>query len=309
MTFVERLITELQTVGVQSFTIGVGWHCELIEKHLLELPFSDRIRVVSALEYERGPLATLVSVLDAAAPERFLLCPADLVVDTGIVSQVISAHNKRIADQIMTVGVDMMAQRGTLVHIGKNGSVAGFDQNVMDYYDTGRSVMMSVLEGTLHEQLSQALEDGHETVSSAVNQMISEGAEVMPVPVSGYWSDIDSITDVLETNRHLLRNTKASPEGGLFVRAGDTIDGDYNDDPAFQTLIGAGTRIIGPALISSDSAIESGCLVGPSVSLGDRTTVKDDCHIDNAVLFGEALVSRGTRVRSAIIYDRMQLTE
>jgi len=309
MTLIERLITELQAAGVQSFTVGVGWKGKLIESHLLGLPESDRTRIVKTHDYERGPLATLVNTLGDASPERFLLCPADLVADSSIASQVISAHDKRRENQVMTIGVDMSAQRGALVHIDKNGSVVGFNQCGLSNHETGRSVMMSILESALLERLNQALEDGHETMSSALNQMISEGYEVTHVPVSGYWSDIDNIIDVLETNQRLLQNMEASPEVGLFVQAGRTFSADDSRESTSQALLGHGTRIVGPVLISPSSEVGSRCIVGPNVSLSEGTKVEDDCQIDNAVLFGDALVPKKARVQSAIVFDRLQLSE
>jgi NDP-sugar pyrophosphorylase family protein len=276
---------------------------------LLGLPDSDETRIVTAPDYERGPLATLINTLGDASPDRFLLCPADLVADASIASQLISAHDKRREDQFMTIGVDMSAQRGTLVHLGTNGSVVGFNQGGLSNHETGRSVMMSIIERALLDRLNEALEDGHESVSSVVNQMISEGFEVAHVPVSGYWSDIDSIIDVLEANQRLLQNVEASPEVGLFVQAGRTFHADDSRESASQVLLGHGTRVVGPVLISFDSEVGSRCLVGPNVSLSEGTKVEDDCQIDNAVLFGGALVPKKTRVKSAIVYDRLRLSE
>ncbi len=309
MTLIERLIAELQTAGVQSFSIGVGWKGRLIESHLLGLPNSDRIRVVNAHDYKSGPLATLINTLGDTSPDRFLLCPADLVADASIASQVISAHDRRRANQLMTIGVDMLAQRGTLVRFSANGSVIGLNQNGLSNHETGRSVMMSIIERPLLDRLSEALEGGHASVSSAVNQMISEGLEVAHVPVSGYWSDIDNILDVLETNQHLLESLEGSPEVGLFVQAGRTFYADDSRSSAFQALVGRGTRMVGPVLISPDSVVGSRCTVGPNVCLSDGTRVEDDCQIEKAVLFGRAFVPKKARVQSAVLYDRIQLSE
>jgi NDP-sugar pyrophosphorylase family protein len=309
VTLIERLISELKAAGVQSFTIGIGWKGEIIENHLLELPDSDKIRVVTVPQYERGPLATLVNTLSDASPNRFLLCPADLVADASIASKLIEAHDRRKENQFMTMGVDMSAQRGTLVRLGANGSVVGFNQDGVSNHETGRSVMMSILERPLLDRLNEALEDGHETVSSAVSQMITEGFEVAHVPVSGYWSDTDNIHDVLETNQHLLQNMKASPEVGLFVEAGHTLRADDIRESVSQALLGHGTSIVGPVLICPHSVVGSNCIVGPNASLSEGTKVEDDCQIENAVLFGSALVPRKARIQSAIVYDRLQLSE
>nr|KXH72845.1 MAG: hypothetical protein AM324_00560 [Candidatus Thorarchaeota archaeon SMTZ1-83] len=307
MTLIERLIAELKAAGVESFTVGVGWRGELIEKHLLGLPDHDKIRIVTAQEYERGPLATLINTLDDTSPDRFLVCPADLVVNSSIASQLISAHDERRENQFMSIGVDMSARQGTLVRIDENGSVVSFDQSGPSNYETGRSVMMSIIERVLLGRLREALEVGHETMSSAVNQMISEGFEVTPVKVSGYWSDVDSLLDVLETNQSLLQDVVTSPEDGLFIRPGRTFHADDHRGPASQTLLGPGTRIVGPVLISPDSKVGSRCLVGPSVSLSEHTEVEDDCQIENAVLFGRGSVRKKSRIQDAIVYNRLQL--
>ena len=70
MTLIERLLAELQAAGVQSFTIGVGWNGKLIESQLLGLSDSDKIRTVTAPNYEKGPLATLIDTLGDASPDR-----------------------------------------------------------------------------------------------------------------------------------------------------------------------------------------------------------------------------------------------
>ncbi|UCH04907.1 MAG: NDP-sugar synthase [Candidatus Thorarchaeota archaeon] len=309
MTLIERLIAELQAAGVQSFTIGVGWKGKLIESHLLGLSDSDKIQIVTAHDYERGPLTTLINTVGDTAPDRFLLCPADLVADASIASQLISAHHKRGEHQFMTIGVDMTAQRGALVCLGTNGSIVGFNQDGLSNHETVRSAMMSIIERPLLDRLKEAWEDGHASVSSAVNKMISEGFEVAHVPVSGYWSDIDNILDVLETNQRLLQSVEVSPEVGLFVQAGRTFYADDIREPALQDLVGHGTRVVGPVLISPDSVVGPRCIVGPNASLSEGTKVEDDCQIENAVLFGRALVPKKARVQSAILYDRLQLSE
>ncbi|MFX0044703.1 MAG: NTP transferase domain-containing protein [Candidatus Hermodarchaeota archaeon] len=309
MPLIDRLIAELQVAGVQTFTIGVGWKGRLIESHLLGLSDSDRIQIVTAHDYKRGPLATLINTVGDTSPDRFLLCPADLVADASIASELISAHDKRRENQFMTIGIDMTAQRGALVRLDTKGSVVAFNKDVLSNHEAGRSVMMSIIERPLLDRLNEALENGHASVSSAVNQMISEGFEVGHVPVSGYWSDIDNILDVLDTNQRLLQGVEASPEVGIFVQAGRTFYADDSRESLPQDLVGHGTRIVGPVLISPDSVVGSRCIVGPNASLSEGTRAEDDCQIENAVLFGHALVPKKARVRSAIVYDRLQLSE
>lgn len=309
ISLIERLIAELRVAGVHSFTVGVGWKGKTIESHLLGLSDSDKIRIVTAPDYEKGPLATLINTLGEAPPDRFLLCPADLVADASIASQLISAHDKRRENQFMTIGVDMTAQRGTLVRLGMHGSVVGFNQYGLSNDETGRSVMMLIIERPLVDQLKEALEDGHASVSSAVNQIISEGFEVAHVPVSGHWSDIDNTFDVLETNQRLLQGVEASPELGLFVQAGRILNADDCRESSSEALVGNETHIVGPVLISPDSTVGSRCLLGPNVSLSEGAKVEDDCQVENAVLFGRAIVPRKARIQSAIVYDRLQLLE
>ncbi|MFW9799504.1 MAG: sugar phosphate nucleotidyltransferase [Candidatus Thorarchaeota archaeon] len=304
LPIIERLISDLKTAGIHSFTIGVGWRGELIEEHLSQLPDSDKIEVTTVIDYELGPLKTIVSALEISQPERFLFCPADYVVDPTIVSEIISVHNKQSSNQLVTLGVDMTADSGAFLHLSEDGHVIGFDRTTNDTRKTGRSVMSSVAEGIFLEHMQRALAKGHTTVSSALNQLIGEGYHVVSVPVSGYWFDIDDFTDLLAANQHLLQNLKLSPDDSLFVPSGDTIHVDNRDEISPGITLGLGSQITGPTLVLAGTKLGPRCRVGPNVSLSRNTVLQEGCRIDNSILFGNALVSKSSKVHNAIVHGQ-----
>ncbi len=304
LPLIERLITDLKTAGVQFFTVGVGWRGELIEEHLRQLPDSDKIEVTTVVDYKLGPLKTFVSALELTSPDRFLICPADYVVNPMIVSEIISVHNTRRSNQLITVGVDMTADQGALIHMSEDGQVRGFDEITNDTRETGRSIMASVAEGTLLGHMKRALAKGHNTVSSALNQLIAEGYHVASVPVSGYWFDIDDFSDLLTANRHLLQNLKLPPEDSLFVQSGDTIHSEDRTEIAPTITLGHGTHITGPTVVFAGTTIGPKCRIGPNVSLSRNTVVQEGCQIDNSILFGNALVSKSSRVDNTVVHGQ-----
>ncbi|MFQ5831207.1 MAG: sugar phosphate nucleotidyltransferase [Candidatus Thorarchaeota archaeon] len=307
LPLIERLIDDLKTAGVHSFTVGVGWHGELIEEHLRQLTDSDKIKVTTVVDYELGPLETIVSALELAPPERLLICPADYVVDPTIVSEIISVHNAQRSNQLMTVGVDMTADQGASIHMSEDGQVRGFDEITKDTRETGRSVMTSVAEGTLLGHMQRALAKGHTTVSSALNQLIAEGYHVASASVSGYWFDIDDFSDLLAANQHLLQSIRLSPHDSMFVRSGDTINAENRTEIAPRITLGPGTRITGPTLVYAGTTIGPRCRIGPNVSLSRNTVVQEGCQIDNSILFGNALVSKSSKVHNAVVHGQAVL--
>ncbi len=228
------------------------------------------------------------------------------MVDPTIVSEIISVHNIQRSNQLMTVGVDMTADQGALLQISEDGQVRGFDKITKDAGETGRSVMASAAEGTLLEHMQRALAKGHTTVSSALNQLIAEGHHVASVPVSGYWFDIDDFGDLLAANQYLLQNLKLSPDDSLFVQSGDNIHADNRTEIAPRITLGPGTHVTGPTLVFAGTTIGSKCTIGPNVSLSRNTAVQEGSQIDNSILFGNALVSKSSRIRNAVVHGQVR---
>ena len=300
LTILERLINTLREAGVTSFTVGVGWLGEDICKHLQGLSGSEGIVCANVPNYERGPLETLVCSLEETTADTFLVCPADFMVESKLVSDFIREHEKSEDERILSLAVDPKGKQGSVVVGGKNGAFVGFSvSSKSSKDDLGRSVMLVAGGFDAKSLFKQTLQKGKTTVAEAITKMATKSDAIVPVKVEGYWQDIDTLDDMLDTLPYAISN--ASPNMSLSIQSGDSIEvGDIISMPT-GTVLNQGVKIIGPVFIGRNSIISEGAVIGPRASLDENTHIPRECEIVNSILFNNPLLQEGTQIRDAIV--------
>jgi len=87
----DRLIETLQRATISNIYIMTGFQEEKLKKHVEESKFSD-ITVLTARNYEKGPLFTFSEVRKIGLKENFLLLPSDIIIQDEFLNKFIREH-------------------------------------------------------------------------------------------------------------------------------------------------------------------------------------------------------------------------
>ncbi len=302
VTLIDRLVSVLRTEGIETFTIGVGWKGTEIERHFDNHPERSRIDIVHVPEYERGPLQTLLTALDKVQDEQFLVCPADLFVEGGIVSLTMSEHVTDNPPRTASLAVGKSNRTGTPVYVKDSGLVAGLGRAVQDCSESGRSAMILAVNRRFISYCREALDSGEKRVVDALNLAIGKGEAVRQVNVTGRWFDVDNIESLLEVNEYLLRFSTPEIDGSVFVPAGDTMDIGETIILPSGIILESGVQIIGPSFIAPGCKVGSHCIIGPIVSLEMNAMVKSNSNVRESLLLGGSQVKTGVSLAGSVVH-------
>lgn len=108
---------------------------------------------------------------------------------------------------------------------------------------------------------------GEIQLTDAFGLFLKNGGDLRTFPITG-WHDCGTVDTILETNRYLL-------------------------DKYGEAVKREGSVIIGPSLIASTARVE-GSIVGPHVSLGADSVVRNS-------IISDSIIAQGARIESAIL--------
>ncbi len=302
VTLIDRLVSVLRAEGIENFTIGVGWKGAKMERHFDNHPERSRIDIVHVPEYERGPLQTLLTALDVVHDEQFIVCPADLFVEGGIVSLTMSEHITGNPPRTASLAVGKSSRTGTPVYVKDIGLVAGLGRAVQDCSESGRSAMILAVNRRFISYCREALDSGERRVVDALNLAIGKGEAIRQVDVTGLWFDVDDIESLLDVNEYLLRFSTPEIDGSVFIPAGDTMDIGETIILPSGIILESGVQIIGPSFIAPGCKIGSHCVIGPIVSLELNAMVESNSNVRESLLLGGSQVRPGANVTGSVVH-------
>lgn len=302
-TIITRLIEVLTESGVESIRLGVGWKSDLYREHLMELDGTYDLQVVEVKSIERGPLHTLVSTMDPAGDEPFLISPVDYITESDIVKQVITAHIDADDSRLATVSVDPLSKDGSSVFVRSNGRVSGLTKPVVTHDAMYSTAMLTAVNPEAMRFFIEARSSGRITVIDAINQMILNNEKIFSIPIAGRWSDIDTISSLLTANDMILDSSPTSSGGCVMVPSGDVMDFENTVELESGIRFSAGVQIKGPTFIGAGCEIAEDCRIGPNVSMSPDTIVSRDSTLSRCILIGPNHIRKGRNIKDSVIYD------
>ncbi|MHA1942793.1 MAG: NTP transferase domain-containing protein [Candidatus Thorarchaeota archaeon] len=303
-TLVDRTIDRLNRAGIEKIVVAVGWKGSLIEDHLTSSSDFEG-SIVYVENYEIGPLQTLVTAIETF-DDDFLLTPVDMLIDTSVISGLLSHYSTSVEPRRMTLAVDFDATSGTLVSKTEDGVITGLGSGASDTDTIGRSAMLFIGDSHFGQECRTALAAGETKLVSLLSQMIHKGHSLRSYSVDSHSIDIDTLQDILSANRFVLQRGEFSQSGQVFVPDGDSVEiGDsltLNSNITLQR----GTELIGPVLISQGCDIGENCRIGPNSTIGSSSSVLTGCEISDSIVFGKSIISAQSQLQGTIIYNSKQ---
>jgi mannose-1-phosphate guanylyltransferase len=306
-TLLDWSLRDFCLAGVQDITVAVGYKASMIQDYLQsfkqKIDCEPKITIVPVQDYEIGPLQTALTALESFSDEEFLISPVDAVVGTDVIKNMLDRHTR---SKGMILAVDYTASSGTPIYTDKDGFVIRLGESEPEgEFSKGRSVMVLIANRTIISYCKSALLENENRLVFVLNQMIDDGIPLYSYDVQSKWFDIDTLSDVLLLNRHLLEKRVAQDiTRGIFVPSGDLMQiGDSLALKDSDIVVSANVCLQGPVLLSPGCRIDQGCRIGPNVTLGSNVRISANCELTNTIVYSKSTIQMHSHVENAIVYD------
>ncbi len=294
---IEHLITALAQAGCTEIIVTTGYAGEQLRQFLETIRGSCLLKPVVSTGWERGPLASFqAAIRHLSARESFILVPGDLYITPSNLNHLISTHAE------MAILYDgQKKQPGTQIQLAASGNISAISQSdevLADYYSSlpafrTKAVMMAPpLPGTPRSK---------STVYSLIRQWLDAGNMIQGIPITDTpWCDIDTPTQLLELNHHLITIGWSSDSlpPGTYVPAGQSLEGPMQ---GADLTLGDDVRIIGPVLLGSQVQVGENSVIRDGTTLGASTIIQANAELAQCITLPYTEVPANVDLRKAIL--------
>jgi mannose-1-phosphate guanylyltransferase len=272
--FLTHQLAQARAAGVDHVVLATSYRAETFEKH-----FGDGSALGLDLEYvtETEPLGTgggirnVSSRLRGDADAPVLVFNGDVLSGHDIGAQ-LALHAKHYAAVTLYLTEVADAREFGCVPVDSSGRVTAFvekmSQPVTNLINAGCYVFRRDVIDTI--PYGQVVSVERETFP----QLLSGGATVMGYVDSAYWLDLGTPAAFVQGSCDLVRGIAPSP----------ALPG-----PIGEALILPGAGVAASAVVVGGSCIGAGAVVGPGAV------------IDGCVVFDDAVIAPGARLRASVI--------
>lgn len=292
--------------GVQEVTIAIGYKASMIEDYLKSrqqrIDCEQGINVVVVRDYEIGPLRTALTALETFSDEACFISPVDTIIKSETIKEMLDRY---ASSKGMILAVDYNADTGTPVYVDQSGLIVGLgDPKPEGEFSAGRSVMLLIANRVIVDYCRSALLRNENRLVQALNRMIKDGIPLYSHEIHTEWFDIDTLSDVLSLNRHLLESVAVDGfKRGVFIPNGDLMQiGDRLELGDSDIVLNTNVHLQGPVLISPGCRIAHGCRIGPNVTIGSATSISDNCELINTIVHSKSIIDAHSHIENAIVY-------
>jgi len=293
----EHLILLLKKHGIQD--IGVTL---MYLPHKIRAYFGDGSKWGVRLSYfvEENPCGTAGSLLSAAAflNEPFLVLSGDCITDINLTDAIEFHYRKRtLATLVLTCsgnprdyGIVITDRDGHIVNFLEKPSLC---EVFSDVVNTG--IYM------LEPDVLNYIEPDHPCDFSRelFPKLLASGQRLSGYAASGYWSDVGSVENYLNTHRD------------IFDKKADLFP--YNQSGRQGVFTGKSTIIEPTAMIQGPCVIGNNCYIGHRTMIDSYSVIGNNCIIEDrafvkrSILHSNVTVGSGCEIRESILGNRVHL--
>ena len=139
-------------------------------------------------------------------------------------------------------------------------------------------------------------------IADALQMLVEEEKEIIYGMITDFWKDTGTPNDIIEANRIILENMKASFQGKKeesVILEGKVMVGE-------GTIIKKGVKIIGPVIIGKNCLIENGTMIGENTSIGDNSYLSN-CIISNSIIMSNCTIEGKLDIKNSIIASNSKI--
>ena len=134
---------------------------------------------------------------------------------------------------------------------------------------------------------------GELEITEALQLLMDNGLQIDHDYVTGWWKDTGTPKDILHANKLILESmTKSNKNDGVFIGKNCIIDPE--------------SKIIGPVIIGDNCTIKTSVTIGPNVSIGKNSHLKN-CSIKNSIVMDDCIINAPIKIVDSIIADGTEI--
>jgi len=276
----EHLLVEAIKAGITDFTLVVGYHDEQVRVY-----FGNGKKWGVNIGYltQRKQLGTAdaVRMVEGLTDENFLVINGDIVVADEDIRKVMEAGCTTLGvievEDTKDLGVVELSE-GKVVRIYEKTK-----KPVSRIVNAGIYLFTPDILGTISR--TQKSPRGEYEITDSLQLAINEGGYIHCQEVS-YWLNLSYPWDLLPANEYLLKGIETQNRGEIednVVMKGMVSIGK-------NTIVRAGSYIVGPVIIGQN------CNIGPNCYIRPYTSIGDGCHIGSAVEVKNSIIMKGSKI-------------
>ncbi|MFB6290744.1 MAG: glucose-1-phosphate thymidylyltransferase [Candidatus Bipolaricaulia bacterium] len=237
-------------------------------------------------EDPKGLAHAVACARDFVEDDPFLVYLGDNLLHSGLTQMVGNFEKEEPAASILLAPVDdperfgvAEIEDGKIVDLVEKPDHPPSDLAIVGAYLFNRDIFPAI------EQIEPS-DRGELEITDAIARLISEGRNVTPSELEGWWLDVGRPSDALKANRILLEEVDGSIEGE--IRNSQLKN-------RSEIVIAEGSRVEnselrGPVHVAEGASIVDSTL-GPHVSAGEGVKVRE-AGIENSVVMDEARIEK-----------------
>lgn len=235
-------------------------------------------------EDPKGLAHAVACARDFVGDDSFLVYLGDNLLHSGLTGMVSNFEEEEPAASILLASVDDPERFG--VAEIEDGKVV----DLVEKPDSPPSDLAIVGAYLFNQEIFPAIEQigpsdrGELEITDAIAHLITEGRNVTPSELEGWWLDVGRPSDALEANRVLLGEVDGSIKGEI-------RDSQLKNRPEIVTAESSrieNSEIKGPVHVAEGARIVDSTL-GPHVSVGEDVEVSD-AEVENSIIMVEARI-------------------
>ncbi len=268
-----HILDNIIASGVDEVILIIGYKGEKIREYV-ERNYSIRKNFVEQKELLGLGYAVRLG-LDFVDNEPVLVALGDTIVELGLGEILRGDRNiigvRRVEDPRRFGVVEL--EKSRIIRLEEKPEHPASDMAITSpYFFTDSDNLKASLDEIIGKKLRTR---GEYQLTDAIQLMVAGGEKIFACEIKG-WFDCGTVETLIETNRHLLKNVKSTPEAENAV-------------------------IVPPVYIGKGATVERS-VIGPFVSIGEGAEVRDSVIADSII--GDGAIVERSLLRASILGNR-----
>jgi glucose-1-phosphate thymidylyltransferase len=294
----EYCLNALKDAGISEIAIIIGGVAsnKVEEYYGNGKKFGVDITYVSQDE-PRGISHAINLCKDFIKNEKFIVFLGDNIIKKDISDYKKEFENSEFAASILLCEVDNPSQFG-IADLNSDGSIKKIMEKPKDPPTNLAVTGIYFLTPKIFDVISRLKPSWRNEleITDALQMLLEEGNKIGYYMITDYWKDTGTPNDIIHANKVILEDMKPYFKGTK--EEGVTIEGNLMIGK--NSIIKAGTKIIGPVIIGEN------CIIGPDTTIGKNTSIGNNskiskCHIEDSIIMNGCKIESEIKIKNSII--------
>jgi NDP-sugar pyrophosphorylase family protein len=286
----ERTFNTLAKIGVDNVVLAVNHMADELKHH-----FGARYkRIRIQYSYESKPLGTGGPIKLAqqllGSRSSFLAMNGDVLFE-GDLSKMLSQHKKKKPVATIALHAAADVRRFGLINIDDEMRVSSFLEK-----PSGEGPISGLINAGIYllsPEIFEYIRLGRKTsIEREVFPILAKEGKLLGHKLDGYWTDMGTIDDYLETNFTFLK-------------------AESHDKPLIEkTAKISDTAVLKPpCLILKNGVVKDNAVIGPLAVVGRGSVVEEAARIERSILFDGVHIGRSSMISGTVVGDGSHVSD